>query len=249
MRYKLTLEYDGTDYAGWQKQQNAATVQGTLIEAISRVLAASGGSYADLQGSGRTDAGVHASGQVAHLDCETSLKPQVLLKRINEALPEDIALLTLEPADPRFHARHWASYRQYVYRISRRPSVFERRYAHVVTHSLDLKAMKAAAELMQGMHDFSSYSGKPAKETSTRVLLESITITESHDLILIRVRGSHFLWNMVRILVGTLIEVGRGRLDLEQISMTLDDYTPDLVQLKAPAKGLCLEKVKHRKQG
>lgn len=246
MRYKLTLEYDGTNYSGWQKQKNAKTIQGTLMETFARVLNASGGKLVDIQGSGRTDAGVHALGQVAHMEAETSLSNQALLEQINQELPPSINLLKLEQTDERFHARHWATTRQYVYRISRRRNVFEKKYVLWVKEDLNLDAMRQAARPLPGMHDFASFSSKPAKEKSTQVLLESLELLEEGDLILVRVRASHFLWNMMRNLVGTLVEIGKGKLPVAYLAQALESYHAELTQHRAPASGLFLEKVEYK---
>ena len=246
MRFRLLLEYDGSAFSGWQKQKNAETIQGTLIDAIGSQFSKFGhGRFIDLQGAGRTDAGVHAFGQVAHLDCETRLKPQALKNVINEALPPAINLLKVEPAAPDFHARHSAKSRQYLYRIGKRRNVFERQYMHVVTHKLDLPRMQAAAGPLLGMHDFSSFSSDPQKEKAPMVLLQSLELFDEDEALLIRVKASHFLWSMVRILTGTLIEAGAGRLSPEQVRQALESYNPKLASLKAPACGLFLEAVEY----
>lgn len=246
MRYKLTLEYDGSHYAGWQKQKNARTVQGILISALQQVLGNDPeGRFGDLQGAGRTDAGVHAYGQVAHLEAETSLSPAQLQQDTNQILPAAINILHVETADPRFHARHWADSRQYLYRISRRRNAFEKKYLCWIQEDLDLTLMQKAAQAILGLHDFSSFSSKPAKEKSTQVQVEALEIWSEGDLILIRIRASHFLWNMVRNLVGVLIEIGKGQMPPETIAQALKTYLPELRQHRAPAAGLFLERVEY----
>ncbi|HEY9843904.1 MAG: tRNA pseudouridine(38-40) synthase TruA [Candidatus Sericytochromatia bacterium] len=245
LRYKLVLEYDGSSYSGWQQQKNALTVQGSLIEAMGKVLGNKGGKFIDLQGSGRTDAGVHAFAQVAHLDCETTLGPDVLLDRINAELPPSINVLSLEKVGKDFHARHSADSRQYLYRISRRRNVFESNYAHWVKGELDLGLMHQAAGCLVGMHDFGSFSSKPEKERSTMVLIESYELMEEDEMIFFRLKASHFLWNMVRNLVGVLIEVGKGRLAPEQLEAALQSYNPRMTAHRAPACGLFLERVEY----
>lgn len=252
MRFKLTLEYDGSPYSGWQAQKHATTVQGTLTEAITRALEAHGGRCVDLQGAGRTDAGVHARGQVAHLDAETRLHPSELLQAINSALPGTINLLTLEPADPRFHARHWASAREYTYRISRRRNVFEKKFLYWLPEPFELAPMREAAAPLLGMHDFRAFSSKPSKEKSPRVLLEKLDISEQDEQVLIRVRGSHFLWNMVRNLTGALLEVGKGQLAPESLRAALEQgeqATQALTAYRAPANALFLDRVIYERPG
>lgn len=243
-RFRLTLEYDGSAFSGWQKQKNARTVQGVLSEVIGQALLQQGGGrFKDLQGAGRTDAGVHAFAQVAHLDCETRLSAKALRNVINEALPPEIYILAIEKADPHFHARHSARARQYLYRIGKRRNVFEHKYQYPLQARLDLDLMQTAAAPLLGMHDFRSFSFKPEKEPSPQVLLECLELLDEEDVLMIRVRASHFLWSMVRILVGSLIEVGKGKLEPEALSLALETYNPRLASFKAPACGLFLEEV------
>lgn len=244
MRFKLTLEYDGSAYAGWQKQKNAVTVQGSLIEAIEAAFSENNsGQLIDLQGAGRTDTGVHAFGQVAHLDCKTALSAGKLLKRINEKLPPTIHILSLEPTDKNFHARHSARSRQYLYRISSVRSAFDFRYHHWVKGELDQDKMNQALGYLLGMHDFASFSSSPEQEKSTLVLVESVELVAEDEMLMLRIKASHFLWNMVRNLVGVLIEIGKGRLKPEIIEQALQTYQPGLSKWRAPASGLFLEEV------
>ena len=247
MRYKLILEYDGSNYSGWQQQKNAKTIQGTLIETFEKVLSANGGKYIDIQGSGRTDAGVHAYGQVAHLDCETRLKPRQLQALLNAEMPPSIHILSIEKVPPRFHARHWASSRQYLYRISKRRNAFDRKYICWIEEELNIPAMQKALQDTLGMHDFASFSRKPAKEKSTQVLVESASITEQDDLILVRIQASHFLWNMVRNLVGTLVEIGKGDLPVSTVADALTTYDDSISHYRMPPAGLFLEHVEYKR--
>lgn len=244
-RLKLRLEYDGSDFSGWQKQQNARTVQGDLSETIARVLAGQGGGkFIDLQGAGRTDAGVHAFAQVAHLDCETRLGPKALKNLLNEALPPDIYIHAIEPAAANFHARHSATARQYLYRIGKRRNVFERKLLFVPNlGSLDLPAIQSAGASLLGMHDFSSFSSRPEREKSPQVLLQGLELLDEEEVLMLRVRASHFLWSMVRILVGSLLEVGKGKLTPETLAAALSTYDARLKNHKVPATGLFLEEV------
>lgn len=245
MRFKLTLEYDGSNYAGWQKQKNSQTIQGALINAFEQVLQAENGRLIDLQGAGRTDAGVHAYGQVAHIECQTTQAPAELLEQVNAQLPPAIGILSLEPTPERFHARHWASSRQYLYRISTRRNVFEKKYCCWVKEPLAIERMQAALPLVLGHHDFASFSSKPQKEKSTEVVVEWVELSQQDGMLLLRIKASHFLWNMVRNWVGVLLEIGKGNLPAAYISNALENYDPDFCRYRAPAAGLFLEKVEY----
>jgi tRNA pseudouridine38-40 synthase len=241
-RYKLTIEYAGTRYSGWQVQKNARTVQGELQRAIRE---ATGAREFDLQGSGRTDAGVHAIAQVAHLDLPASpgLPLETLRRRINDTLPADINVLAVASARHRFHARHDAVSRSYLYQVARRRTAFAKAFVWWVKEDLDVARMRAAAASLQGMHDFRSFSDSDPEESSTRVLLDRVEVHESGDLILVRVVGSHFIWKMVRRIVGVLVEIGRGGLDEDAVSEFLEESSPVPARLTAPASGLFLERV------
>ena len=245
MKFKASVEYDGTRYSGWQKQVNARTVQGTLIKTIEEVFDKSKGSsrLKDLQGSGRTDSGVHALEQIIHIDCETMIDPYVLKLKINDELPSDINILSIEKTDDRFHARHSAVSRQYLYRISRRRSAFDKKYVWWIKDRLDLKKMQDASEIFLGMHDFISFSEKSKEDKSTKVLTEMIEISEEDEIILIRIKASHFLWKMVRRLTGTIAEAGRGNLGKKEIEGFLKKYSDIPSKFTAPPSGLFLEKV------
>jgi tRNA pseudouridine38-40 synthase len=239
-RYKVTLEYAGTRYSGWQKQKNARTVQGEIERAIG---AATGQRRFDFQGSGRTDAGVHALHQVAHLEIGVRLPPELLRRQINDELPSDINILRVEPAPPRFHARHAAAGRSYLYQISRRRSAFGKPYVWWVKDSIDADAMRAAARSFVGMHDFRSFSDDDPDDKSTDVLVEEVAVAEHDALVLVRVGGSHFIWKMVRRMVGVLVEVGTGRLPPDAVSGLLREPSGLPARVTAPAAGLFLERV------
>jgi tRNA pseudouridine38-40 synthase len=240
-RYRLTLEYAGTRYAGWQKQQNARTVQGELERAL-RDVARSG--KAESYGSGRTDAGVHALGQVAHVDLGAALPPLTLLSRLNDALPHDINVLEAERVTPRFHARHSAVARSYLYQIARRRTAFAKPYVWWIRDDLDLTRMQAAATELVGFADFRGFTDDDPEEKSTTVLLNQLVVVDHGPLVLIRVVGSHFLWKMVRRIVGVLVAVGRGD---RPAAIARDligvEKAPAIAQLSAPASGLFLERV------
>ena len=233
-RYRLTIEYAGTKYSGWQIQKNARTIQGELHRAIAGVL---GKGPFETYGSGRTDAGVHALGQVMHLDTAATLPPATLVARINEALPAEINVLDAERVPPKFHARHSAVARSYLYQIARRRSAFAKPFVWWVKEPLDVDRMKDAASRFSGMHDFQAFSDDDPDEKSTDVLIEDVTLGEDGDLILVRVGGSHFIWKMVRRMVGVLVEVGKGSLDPDAI------WQVEAAPLTAPASGLFLERV------
>ena len=239
-RFKLTIEYAGTRYSGWQKQTNARTVQGELERAIAD---ASGRRDFECQGSGRTDAGVHALMQVAHLEIGSTGPLESFRRRINEALPPDINVLAVAKAPHRFHARHAATARSYLYQVARRRTAFAKPFVWWVKESLDITSMIAAAARFAGMHDFQSFSDDDPQEKSTRVLVDEVSVVEDGDLILIRVVGSHFLWKMVRRMVGVLVEIGRGGLEIDHIEEFLQAPTGVPARLTAPASGLFLERV------
>jgi tRNA pseudouridine38-40 synthase len=206
--YRLLVEYDGTRYSGWQEQKNARTVAGEL----RRALGAAGAPPTELGGAGRTDAGVHALGQVAHLRLPARIDPEALRRAVNGELPPDVNVLALAPAHPRFHARHAAAARSYLYQLSRRRTAFAKRYVWWVRDPLDLAALGRAAAALPGRHDFRRFCEQPGKQESTRVEVGAVEVAAAGELVLLRFVASHFLWKMVRRLVGALVEVGAGRL-------------------------------------
>jgi tRNA pseudouridine38-40 synthase len=239
-RFKLTIEYAGTRYSGWQKQKNARTVQGEIERAIGT---AAGERTFEFQGSGRTDAGVHALEQVAHLELRKVIPPESLRRRINDELPADINILAIDRAAARFHARHAAVARSYLYQIARRRSAFAKPFVWWVKEPLDLGRMREGAARFAGMHDYQSFSDVDPDEQSTDVLVDEVTLAEAGDLILIRVTGSHFIWKMVRRMVGVLAEVGLGGMAVADVERMLRSNDPTPARLTAPASGLFLEKV------
>lgn len=245
MRFKLFIEYDGTRYSGWQKQNNAVTIQGTLIKTIQAIFQETkgGGKFIDLQGSGRTDSGVHAIEQVAHLECETMLAPHILKFKMNDNLPSDINILNIEKADNKFHARHSAVSRQYVYRISKRRTAFEKKHVWWVKDKLNVNVMKECAKLFTDMKDFSSFSEPDKDDKLPMVFVEDLSVNEENDLIIIRIKASHFLWKMVRRITGTLVEAGRGNLTAEKVNSFFNEYSNEPAKLTAPPSGLFLEKI------
>ena len=240
MRLKLTIEYAGTRYSGWQIQKNARTVQGEIERAI---LQATGVNDFELYGSGRTDAGVHALAQVAHLDIAVDQPPDTFRRRLNDALPTDIVILQVEPVRHRFHARHDAVARSYLYQIARRRTAFAKPFVWWVKEDLSVDAMRMAAQSFVGFHDFQAFSDDDPAEKSTQVLVDALDLFEDDDLLVIHVEGSHFLWKMVRRLVGVLVEVGRGGLEPSQVTALISGGSREVARLTAPASGLFLERV------
>jgi tRNA pseudouridine38-40 synthase len=247
-RFKLLIEYAGTRYSGWQIQKNARTIQGEIDRAIREI---AGRKEFELYGSGRTDAGVHALAQVAHLELYTSLPAESLRRRINDELPADIHIRAIDNAPHRFHARHDAISRSYVYQISRRRTAFAKPFVWWIREPLDVDAMRDAAGVFVGKKDFSAFTDDDAEEKSTLVLIEGLELVEAGALVLIRVQGSHFLWKMVRRIVGVVAAVGRGDFDAGVAEKLLAD--PDQqasstspAALTAPAAGLFLEGVYYK---
>ncbi len=245
-RFKLTIEYAGTHYSGWQIQKNARTVQGEIDAAVRAI---TGRKDFELYGSGRTDAGVHALGQVAHLDVATNLPAEALLLQLNTALPDDINILVATQVPHRFHARHHAVARRYLYQIARRRTADADVYAWWVREPLDLEAMRTAARAFVGMRDFRSFTAVDAREDageappSTLVLVDQIEIIEEGNLLLVRIQGSHFLWKMVRRMVGVLVAIGRGELPADAVQTFLAEGSTAPARLTAPGFGLFLERV------
>jgi tRNA pseudouridine38-40 synthase len=240
MRFKVTLEYEGTRYSGWQIQKNARTVQGDLAAALRKVFDTDD---LELYGSGRTDSGVHALAQVAHLEVATMLAPEIIRMKVNDELPPDVNILEVEKTSPNFHARHDAEARSYLYQISRRRSAFGKRYVWWVKDRLDIRTMREAAAFFTGMRDFRSFTDDDPEEKSTSVLIDELRLEEAGNLILLRVTGSHFLWKLVRRMVGVIVEAGRGKLAPTDIPELFAGESDLPARLTAPPSGLFLEKV------
>lgn len=245
--WKLTLEYDGTRYSGWQEQKNARTVQGDLRTAIEEYF----GCEVELQGAGRTDAGVHAAAQVAHLRVKgRKAAPEVLLRELNERLPGTIAILRVDPVSERFHARHDAKSRAYVYQISTRKSAFSKKYVWWIKQPLDLPLMQQAASMLAGRHDFQCFRAqdhsKPGE--STIVVVEKAEFTFEDDSIQFRIVASHYLWRMVRRIVGVLVKLGLHEItlkDFEQLLQARCSPRLDVAAWTAPAAGLFLAEIEY----
>jgi tRNA pseudouridine38-40 synthase len=239
-RFRLLIEYAGSKYSGWQVQKNARTVAGDIERAVAE---ATGERGFELYGAGRTDAGVHALGQVAHLDVRTPLPPERLVTRLNDALPADINILQATKVPHRFHARHDAASRTYVYQIARRRTAFAKPFVWWVKTPLNVAAMRAAAEVFSGMRDFRAFTDDDPEEKSTLVDLAPIDIHDEADRVLVVLSGSHFLWKMARRLVGVVKAAGAGDLAAREIAGLLGGRSGLPAQLTAPASGLFLARV------
>jgi len=241
--YRLTLEYDGGRFAGWQVQKDVRTVAGEVL----RALAAAEIEVGELGGAGRTDAGVHALAQVAHLRLPRPIEPERLRRTLNDRLPAAVHVLAVEPAPARFHARHLASARSYVYQLSRRRSAFAKPWVWWIKEPLDVDRLRAASALLVGRHDFRLFAVREDLPKSTLVEVEAVEVAEDGDLVVVRFVASHFLWRMVRRLVGTLVRVATGTLDVDAFAGLLEGRHPgddgDPGRWTAPASGLFLERV------
>ena len=242
--FKIVAAYDGTRYKGWQSQKMTdATIQGKIENVLEKAV----GYPVDVIGSGRTDAGVHAKGQVANFHLKEAVLEQELLEMLNRYLPEDIAVLSVEEVPERFHSRFSAVEKTYQYRIhtGRIPAVFERKYVYTYTEPLQIEEMKKAAEFMVGTMDFTSFCGnKHMKKSAVRSVYE-IRFAVTEEEISIVYRGNGFLQNMVRIMTGTLIEVGQGKKKPTDIPDILAAKNRELAGYTAPAQGLMLIEVKY----
>ena len=242
---RATIEYDGGRYRGWQAQLNARTVQGTLLAAARELW----GPGVRVHGAGRTDAGVHALGQVASIHLPPRARagdPAEALRRWNDLLPPDVNVLALAGAAPGFHARHDAVRRVYRYRIALRRTGFGKPYVYWTKDALDVASMERAARLLEGRHDFRSFCENPEGHDSTIVVVERAAVTapaEADGLVLVRIAASHFLWKMVRRVVGILLEVGAGRMREADVARLLVARDAGPARLTVPPSGLFLESV------
>lgn len=242
--YKLTLSYEGTRYKGWQRQGNTAgTIQEKLETLLGRILE----QPVELAASGRTDAGVHARTQVCSFSAETELSPAALLRELRRYLPEDVGAVSLEEAPPRFHARLSCREKTYLYRIwnSPEPNVFTRRFQYRVEEPLDLAAMEKAAALLCGEHDFAAFCSLKSSKKSTVRELRSIELRRQGEELRLYFTGDGFLYNMVRILTGTLLEVGLGLRAPEDMARILESRDRSQAGPTAPAAGLTLWELRY----
>jgi len=242
--FRIIVEYDGTAYHGWQRQTVDRTIQGEIEKALKTMT----GKPVSLAGSGRTDAGVHAMGQTASFSSDAGLSPDIYLKGLNSLLPDDILVKVCESMDPAFHARYDARSKLYQYRILNRdmPSILERHYVWYIRQKLNLSAMQKAATYFVGEHDFKAFEGTGSPRTSTvrHVIFAGIRETEG-GRILFDIEADGFLRYMVRNLVGTLVEVGKGRIPVEDVKGILLSGERRLAGATAPARGLFLIKVNY----
>jgi tRNA pseudouridine38-40 synthase len=261
---KLTLEYDGTRYSGWQAQANARTVAGTLEQAAEELFERP----VEIGGAGRTDAGVHALAQVAHLKFPRwgssplalrqrieRLRPREIMHGINDRLPSDINLLEVADAAPSFHARHDARRRSYIYRISLRRTAFDKKYVWWIKDRLDVARMTEATAHLTGLHDFSAFSefDQRRADLSPLVKVAGAQLTREEHLLIFQISASHFLWKMVRRLVGSLVEIGRGNASIDDFTALLTEPPTgkpggrlDPAKVTAPPSGLFLEEIDYR---
>ncbi len=244
MNYKLTIQYDGSRYDGWQRQGNTDnTIQGKLENVLSRLI----GEAVEIHGAGRTDAGVHAEGQVASVKLPGNLSASEIMAYLNQYLPEDIAVTAAEATDERFHARLSAIGKVYRYsiRLGTAPDVFRRKYQYRVEDALDVDAMKQAAEQLTGTHDYRAFCSNKRYKKSTVRTVSSIDIAVDGANMDITFRGNGFLYNMVRILTGTLLEVGQGLRTADEMSVILESLDRTRAGKTAPAQGLTLVQVEY----
>lgn len=237
--FKLYIEYDGSRYSGWQTQENAKTIQGVISKGIKTIFKTD---EFEFQGSGRTDSGVHALCQIANLKIITSLAPEIIRIKLNDQLPYDINILEVEKTSSTFHSRRDAKFRSYIYQISRRRNAFLKPYVWWIKDKLDFERMKSIVKLYEGMNDFASFAEKDKEKKSTKVLIHKVELLEYGDLILFRIVGSHFLWKMVRRIVGVLAEAGRGHFTEEDVKMLLAKKSDIPAKYTAPPSGLFLER-------
>ncbi len=238
MNYRLKLMYDGTRYAGWQRQQNAQTIQGELERALSVITREAVSTI----GVSRTDAGVHAASYTANVHLENPIDSYKLFRGANALLPADIRLIEAKPCDESFNARFDAVQKTYLYRIDTTPhgNVFYRNYAWHVPQALDLKKMQKAADCFLGSHDFSGFMAQGgSSKTFTRTIMDS-SFTEEDGLLTYRITGNGFLYNMVRIIAGTLVWVGKGKIAPEDMPAIILSKDRTRAGMTAPAHGLTL---------
>ncbi|MBX7219935.1 MAG: tRNA pseudouridine(38-40) synthase TruA [Blastocatellia bacterium] len=252
--FRLLIEYDGTRYQGWQEQDHARTVAGEIRAAASEVL----GEAIELGGAGRTDSGVHALGQVAHLRTTKNPKPEEIFREINRILPPDINIVRLSPTYPHFHARHDAVARYYLYQITTERTAFGKKYVWWIKNRLDMRNMKQAAQHFHGFHDFANFSERDEphdfpersrrhapKSDSKMVDVHHISLEGVQNRIYFRIGASHFLWKMVRRIVGTLVQVGQGNLRPAEVIDLMQNYSPEIAKWTAPPSGLFLEQIEY----
>ena len=242
--FKLIIEYDGTNYHGWQRQKEDATIQGEIEKALWVMTR----NHVILNGSGRTDAGVHALGQVANFRCDTNLEPDMFQRGLNSLLPDDIVIKACRRVDDAFHARYDAVSKIYHYSIFNNPvpAAINRQYAWSIRKRLDIQAMRLAASYIIGSHDFKAFegSGSPRAHTTRHVMVADLVETDDLRLTF-RIEADGFLRFMVRNIVGTLVDVGLGKTAPAEFNEILKSKDRTMAGATAPAHGLCLMEVKY----
>ena len=242
--FRIVIQYEGTRYQGWQKQGSTEnTSQGKFEQLLGRIA----GVPTQIHASGRTDAGVHAYGQVANFLMHTTMTPQELMSQLNRYLPEDVAVISCTEAAPRFHSRLNAVSKMYRYRIynSDIPSVFDRKFVWQMEEKLDLELMRAAAQKLCGTHDFAAFtSAKKSKKSTVRTITE-IRIERVGKEVQLTFEGDGFLFHMIRILTGTLVEVGRKERPVSDMETLLSERKRELAGPLVPARGLALMEVRY----
>ncbi len=242
--YKIIIQYDGTRYNGWQRQGNTKnTIQGKIEDILEKMT----GHSVEIYGSGRTDKGVHAKGQVANFKINTEMCDKEIQEYLNRYLPDDIAVTELTRADERFHARLSAKRKTYLYRIhnSSVQDVFGHRFMYTVEKSLDVAAMQTAAKKFLGQHDFAGFSSVKRLKKSTVRTIYSVGVQRFGDDVAFAVTGDGFLYNMVRIMAGTLLEVGTGERDADTIDKVFKTKNREFAGKTLPGKGLTLLSVEY----
>ncbi|MEG1411555.1 MAG: tRNA pseudouridine(38-40) synthase TruA [Terrisporobacter sp.] len=237
---KLTIQYNGKNYCGWQKQNDSLGIQGTIEQAIKEITKED----IKINGSGRTDAGVHALGQVANFNTDCKIPVDKIPNALNSKLPEDIAIINAEEKELNFHSRHCAKgkrYRYMIYNSIYRSPIYND-IAYFVKYDLDFEKMEEEAKTLIGTHDFKGFMSSGSSVVNTVRTIYDIKISKQEELIIIEVEGNGFLYNMVRILVGTLVDIGRGRIDTDMLSI-IKSKTRSMAGHTAPAHGLFLKKV------
>ena len=241
MNYKITIEYDGTKYNGWQRQGNT---KNTLQEKFESVISLMCGKETEIFASGRTDRGVHAKGQVANFKCNVDMSADDVLTYLNRYLPEDVRVKDIKEVDERFHSRLNAVGKTYEYRIAtEKPSVFIRKYVYFPEEAPDAAKMRKAAEKLLGTHDFKGFSSLGKTKKSTVRTINFISISEENGIISVKINGNGFLYNMVRIVVGTLLDIGEGKLPLSAIDEIFEEKSREKAGATLPACGLRLVEV------
>ncbi|RHO33160.1 tRNA pseudouridine(38-40) synthase TruA [Roseburia sp. AM16-25] len=240
--YKLKISYDGSRYFGWEHQPDRETIQGKIETVLARMVDKD---MVDVIGAGRTDAGVHARAMIANVHLDTQMSPEEIRDYANRYLPDDIAMLEVREAADRFHARYKAVGKTYQYTCFDGPvkPVFDRKYYTPLDQELDVEAMQEAAHFLEGKHDYKSFCGNSRMKKSTVRIVDTITVRRRKGYVYLTFHGTGFLQNMVRIMSGTLIEVGLGRKRPEEVGEILEACDRKVAGPTAPAKGLCLLKV------